>query len=311
MKILLTGGTGFIGSYVVKALSDNRHEINILARNPGKIHALHNLPGVTITRGEINDYDTIGKQVKGMDAVIHIGLNYKESAVEMLKGDTLGSVYLFEQAAREGVKQIIYTSSTAVVDFLYMTKEGRGFKGTVDETMKSKPVTFYGATKSATEDYLMAMTYRYPVKANIIRPGYIFGQSVMEGAPSQADTRFKDIVAGVLANEDIELDKNDGTQFLFAGDLAKVYTAILEKDINRETFFALSNRFVTWEEIAGTAIELCHSSGRVILKDTGIPDEPVLFDVNRLTNLIGGTFDNREYIKEHISYWINTLRRVK
>lgn len=48
MNIFLTGGTGFIGSYVTKRLSDSDHTITVLTRNPGKVPALKNLPGVSM-----------------------------------------------------------------------------------------------------------------------------------------------------------------------------------------------------------------------------------------------------------------------
>jgi UDP-glucose 4-epimerase len=53
MKIFLTGGTGFIGSYVVKELSDHGHSVEVLARNPNKVPSLADLPGVKITAGDL------------------------------------------------------------------------------------------------------------------------------------------------------------------------------------------------------------------------------------------------------------------
>ncbi len=308
MKIFLTGGTGFIGSYVAKALSDAGHEILILARNPNKVPALHKLPGISMIEGEINDYSAIARSLKGMDTVIHVGLNYRDGAVEMLQGDTQGSVYLFEQAAKSDIKQMIYTSSTAVVDFLYMTDDGKTYKGEINEEMRMRPATYYGATKAATEHYLMALSYQYPVKINIIRPGYIFGNPGVPGAPVQPDNRFKNIVKNALENKDIELVKNDGTQFLWAGDIAGVYLALLESNLNRETFFALSTRFTTWEHIARTAVEMCHSTSRIIITDKGYDDNPRLFDVSKMKNMLGLEFDNLETLKEHISFWIKMLK---
>ena len=55
MKIFLTGGTGFIGSYAVKALVDTGHQLTILARNPQKVPKLYELPGVRIIHGTITD----------------------------------------------------------------------------------------------------------------------------------------------------------------------------------------------------------------------------------------------------------------
>ena len=62
----------------------------------------------------------------------------------------------------------------------------------------SRPAS-YGATKRATEAYLMAATHRTAMRGNIVRPGYTFGNPVVPGATMQSDTRFKDIVANAKA----------------------------------------------------------------------------------------------------------------
>ena len=115
MKIFMTGGMGFIGSYIVKMLIDNGHEVTVLARNPDKVPAFKNLPGVNILKGGLADFDLIEKKLPGHDACIHNALGWGDTAVEMLKNDTLCSVFIFEKAAASGVKQLIYTSSTAAL----------------------------------------------------------------------------------------------------------------------------------------------------------------------------------------------------
>ena len=64
MKIFLTGGTGFIGSHVVKELSDNQHEIILLARNVKKVPALGMLKGVQLVEGNIAESHTYEKYLK-------------------------------------------------------------------------------------------------------------------------------------------------------------------------------------------------------------------------------------------------------
>ena len=111
MKIFLTGGTGFIGLHVVKELSDNQHEIIVLARNTRKIPALEKLKGVQLIEGNIADSNTYKNYLKGTDTLVHIALHWGDSADEMLLNDTYSSVQLFELAAKAGIKEIIYTSS--------------------------------------------------------------------------------------------------------------------------------------------------------------------------------------------------------
>jgi len=248
MKVLVTGGTGFIGSYIVMELVHLNHNVTILARNPNKVMALHKFKNIEIIKGDITDTKLFEQIVKGKDACIHIALNYtKEIGWEVLMDDTLPTVFLMGTAVKANVKHFIYTSSTAANDSLYMAPEEEKDKTikSVTSTTKQHPATFYGATKAASENFLMAQSYLSPMRVNIIRPGYTFGNPVAEGGSIQGDKRFENIVKSALRNEKISFVKNDGTQFIWAGDLAKLYSKVLESRFNRKTYFGLSRKFTT------------------------------------------------------------------
>ena len=305
MNILLTGGTGFIGSNVLKLFSDKGHTVTVMARNTDQVPALKHLPGVSIVKAGIHDYDAIKDLVKGKDAVVHIALDYADGAVNMLKHDTLGSVNLFEESGKAGVKQIIYTSSTATLDFLYMTEYGwKNFGGkTVDENTKPYPTTCYGATKAASEVYLMAVSHEQNLRVNIIRPGYIFGNPVVPGADSQPDQRFRSIVESAKRGEDVNVVKNDGTQFLSANHIAQVYDAVLNDNCQRETYFALGSKFISWEEIAQYAISSLKSKSKLIVEDKGYSPGYNMFGVSKIEKTYGLNFNNEwDMIKEHVDY---------
>jgi UDP-glucose 4-epimerase len=286
------------------------NEIKILARNTLKIPELAELPGVQLLKGEIHEANKISAYLKGTDACIHIALHWGDSAVEMLRKDTHSSVQLFELAARSGVKKIIYTSSTAVNDWLYMDESSRagGDKNTVSEESKPQPVTFYGASKGAAELYLNAIAFQYKIKHNIIRPGYTFGNPVVRGSNIQADQRFANLVHKALKGEDIELIKNDGTQFIWAGDLAKIYLAILDSGQSGKTYFGLGNKFITWEAIALKAISMVRSTSKIKIKDLGWPDRPALFQVAAIKRDFGFSFPSWDRIVEHLNYYISIAK---
>jgi UDP-glucose 4-epimerase len=305
MNIFLTGGTGFIGSYILKALSEKGHIITVLARNPDKVPALKILPGVKMVEGEIDDADVIAESVKGKEVCIHVALHWGETAREMLLRDTYASVQLFELAVKAGVKEIIYTSSTAVNDWVYMDEISRaeGEKNTVFENTKARPVTNYGATKGATELYLNAIAFEHKIKCNIVRPGYTFGNPAVEGASMQSDLRFRKIVQSALLNTDIEVIRYDGTQFIWAGDLAKIYLATLESNVNGMMYFGLGNRFISWEKIAAEAKVKLNSRSKIVVNDLGWPEKPALFDVSAIQRDFGFSFDSWERIRKHIDYY--------
>jgi len=309
MNIFLTGGTGFIGSYVTLELVKHNHKVTILARNPNKIPEFQKINQLELVEGELSDTDLLEKLIIGKDACILIALNYSEQKTgwEVLKDDTLPTVFMSNIAARENVKHFIYTSSTSANDSLY-SEEADELKEKikiVDTKTKQHPATFYGATKAASENFLIAQSHLSPMRINIIRPGYTFGNPVAEGGRTQADTRFQNIVKKAFNNEPIPLTKNDGTQFIWAGDLAKLYIKVLHSSVNRKTYFGLSKNFTSWYEIAKEAIKKCNSKSKIILENKGWSEEPLMWDVSDMSLDFGLEFDPWEKIKEHLDYYIN------
>lgn len=312
MKIFLTGGTGFIGSYIAMELVKEGHEVTVLARDKNKVPALNNVNQIIIIQGDLADHELIEKHIVGKDAVLLVALKYtKNTGWEVLTDDTLANVRISDIATKAGVKHFIYTSSTATNDHVYMVEQNKleGLFKTVDTTSKQHPATFYGATKAATENFLMAQSYLSKMRINIIRPGYVFGNPIVEGANIQADKRFYDIVNSAINNEPVKVIKHDGTQFIWAGDLAKLYIEILESTVNRKTFFGLSKSFVSWEKIANEAIKMCGSSSQVVLEDKGWDEDGTFFDVSDMKQEFNLEFHPWNKIVEHIDYYIKSKKK--
>ena len=306
MNVFLTGGTGFIGSYVAVSLCEEGHTVTILARNPDKIPALKKYLNVTFVKGDITDRALLKSCVTGMDACIHVALNYTRSTgVEVLSDDTLPTVALADACITAGVKHFIYTSSTAVNDCFYSGCDDVAQLGVkqVTNATRPRPATLYGATKAASENYLMALSYRSGMRMNFIRPGYVFGNPVIPGAPTQPDRRFADTVKAAAAGDTISVVKNDGTQFIWAGHLAELYRAVLAGDVNRKTYFGLSARFISWERIAHEALRQTGINGTIEVVDKGYDEGGLFWDVSEMEGDFGLKFDPWEKIVDHVAYW--------
>jgi hypothetical protein len=74
MLVFLTGGSGFIGHWVVKQLLGRGHHLRLLIRNPTKIPSLRTMDGVTIVEGTLYDRDVMEKALTGCGACVHIAL---------------------------------------------------------------------------------------------------------------------------------------------------------------------------------------------------------------------------------------------
>lgn len=291
MRIAVTGATGFIGSHLCVHLAKEGHRVVATGREPGKVPALGDVPGIELARGDLAEPSTWGPALAGCDALVHVALGWGDTGLEMLRADTEGSVRLFQAAVDAGVRKIIYTSSTAACGEMSALNR---------EDAACRPTDFYGATKAATESYLRAFGHSKGIQVHIVRPGYIFGEPVVDGARSQPDTRFRDLVRAVARGEEVHLVKHDGTQFLHAGDIAEVYVALLTHDRSPSLHYALSSRWASWEEIAVEAARLAGKPLRLVLEDRGYGETPYLFDVKRIREDFGLDFGNEERLRGHL-----------
>ncbi|MDR2629482.1 MAG: NAD(P)-dependent oxidoreductase [Spirochaetaceae bacterium] len=312
MKIFITGGTGNIGQYVTKTLLEAGHELVAYTRTPERIPQFGKQKHLTPVKGNILDLEIMGKALRGCDAVIHIALGWGNTPVEMLDHDTRVTVFLLEKAEQAGVKNFIYTSSTAVF--------GRNQDG-ADETTFCTPDDLYGSTKAATEKYLTGFRQYYTgqgvrgavvkIRRNIIRPGYTFSNPAYEGGASQSDTRFRDIARSILKGETLVISEYDGTQFISSAQIAQVYLKLVESELDEEIFLALGASFTSWADIARMGIDLVPgTAARVIPPEGEVKRRPAHVKVDKLKRVFGFSFDAAEELREHLRWNIDRERKV-
>ncbi len=312
MKVFVTGGTGNIGQYVVKALLAAGHSVVLYTRTPRRIPALCDQPGITAVAGNMLELEKLKAGLAGCDAVVHIALGWGNTPVEMLDHDTRVTAFLAQEAERVGVKNFVYTSSTAAMGV---------FHDGIDETAPCLPGDLYGATKAASEAYLIGFKQYYTgqgvrgakvaMRRNIIRPGYTFSNPAYEGGASQSDVRFRDIARQVLKGEDLVIGDNDGTQFLSSGQIAELYLRMVESELNEQIVLGLGATWTSWAEIARTAVELVPTStSRVLAPDGDVAREPELVCVDKMERLFGLRFDATEALREHVQWNLDRERLV-
>jgi UDP-glucose 4-epimerase len=311
MKIFITGGTGNIGQYVTRALLDAGHSLVLYTRTPERIPGIGKEKNVSLVKGNILELGVMRRALAGCDALIHIALGWGNMPLDMLDHDTRVTVFLLEQAEEAGLKNFIYTSSTAVYG---SNQDGAG------ETSMRTPVNLYGATKSASEVFLLGYRQNYGgqglpaekvrIRRNIIRPGYTFSNPAYEGGASQSDKRFRDIARAVLKGEDLILSDYDGTQFISAAQLARLYLKLVESDLNEEIFNGLGEIFTSWAEIARWTIACVPETKSKVLPPAGETPRPLVHThVEKMKQIFGLSFDASAELKEHIRWNVDRERR--
>jgi uncharacterized protein YbjT (DUF2867 family) len=116
MKIVVAGGTGFLGRHIVKALIDRGHEVTVLGRNPDRAATIPELAGANATRADVTDVATLRGRFEGAQAVVG-AVQFPNHPVEVpRKGltydnyDRKGTENLIAEAQRAGVERFLYMS---------------------------------------------------------------------------------------------------------------------------------------------------------------------------------------------------------
>lgn len=149
-RLLVTGGAGYIGSHVVRQLLASGYSVRVFdSLKNGHKEALPE--NVEFVQGNILDFQSVQKALKGMDAVLHFAayIEAGESMQDPLKffeNNFQGSVTLLEAMRHEDVKKIVFSSTAAIY--------GEPEYVPIDENHPKKPTNIYGLTKLQIEKVL-------------------------------------------------------------------------------------------------------------------------------------------------------------
>ncbi len=113
MKVLVTGGTGFIGPHVVHALRAHETEVRALVRNPSRATRLAAW-GVELAAGDVTDATSLRAACEGVDTVVHLVSIIKGSRAEFERVMTMGTRALVTEAQEAGVRRFVLMSALGV-----------------------------------------------------------------------------------------------------------------------------------------------------------------------------------------------------
>jgi nucleoside-diphosphate-sugar epimerase len=174
MRILITGGTGFIGSSLARRLLEAGHEVRLLSliNTPAEAANARVLAerGAVLVEGSVADRDLQTRALEGVDVVHHIAAVMREADVpDSVFWDTnVGATKDLLRASRErGVGRFVYCSTMGV------TGDVRGRR--VDESTPHRPKDIYQRTKSAAELWVLGQARTDGLGATAVRPADVYG----------------------------------------------------------------------------------------------------------------------------------------
>ena len=174
MKVLVTGGGGFVGSNLARALVERGDEVRVLDNfSTGNRANLADLVGeLEIVEGELRSYERVHAATRGVEVVFHQGAlpSVPRSVQDPLTTSAVnveGTLNVLLAARDEGIRRVVFASSSSVY--------GNSDELPRVETQNPDPISPYGVSKLAAERYCVSFARVYPLQTVALRYFNVFG----------------------------------------------------------------------------------------------------------------------------------------
>lgn len=226
MKILIFGGSGFIGSHVLDVAVAHGFQVRVFDR--GRETYRPSPAGIEFVRGDFGDTTAMAEALTGVDFVFHfvsttVPTTANLDPVADIEGNLVNTVKLLELMRSKGVRRLLYLSSGGTV-------YGVPTQDLVTEDHPLRPISSYGIVKVAIENYIRLESAQHGLDAVILRPSNPFG-------PRQGHGGTQGIIGTYMSrharDETMELwgDGSIVRDFIHVRDLARLCVACAETGI--------------------------------------------------------------------------------
>lgn len=247
MKIIVIGGTGHIGTYLVPRLVRAGHDVTCVSRQlstPYKLESEWNaVERVSIDRGQAEQDGTFGEQIKGIGGEVIIDLiSFTPQSTAVLVEAVMGKVQHFIHCGT-------------------MWVHGHSEQVPTVEHQERKPICSYGANKAKIETYLLSLNRQKGFPATILHPGHISGPGWLPINP--AGHLDPEVFIKLARGEEIFLPNfgMETVHHVYADDVAQAFQKALE---NREASIGESFHVVSEQALTlrGFALAVAKWYGR-------------------------------------------------
>jgi nucleoside-diphosphate-sugar epimerase len=230
MRVLVTGGTGFVGAWTAKAIHDAGHEVRFLVRNPTRLTTSAAAIGVDTSdhvTGDITDLASVQRALDGCDAIVHaaaVVATDPRQADEMLATNVDGARNVLGSAVDAGLDPIVHVSSITAL-----------FAAGLDTMHADLGITGgrdgYGRSKAAVDRYARELQ-RDGAPVAITYPGMVLGPG--------AGTQFGEVADGVetIVKGRLVPGSDAGWTVIDVRDLAAIHLALLTPGVGPRRFMA-------------------------------------------------------------------------
>ena len=259
MKVLVTGGAGFIGSHIVEHFQ-GRADVVVLDNFRSGFES--NLRGLQheLIRGSILDRELVRRAMDGVDFVFHLAamISVPESMqkpIECVEINTVGTLTVLEEAARAKVKKLVLSSSAAIY--------GNNPETPKRETMAPEPRSPYAVTKLDGEYYCKMFADEGRVQTACLRYFNVFGPR--QDPKSQYAAAVPIFIDRAVKNEPITI-YGDGEQtrdFIYVKDIAAANAFFATQTSATGVFNVAYGQRITIRDLAVTICQLTGSKSEI------------------------------------------------
>jgi UDP-glucose 4-epimerase len=264
MKIVITGGAGFIGSHFAQYFSERGDDVHVIDNlRSGYKKNIENLD-VKFHEGSITDAELVNSVLEKAEVVINLAalVSVPESILkprETVEINVNGTLNVLEAARKFCVGKVIHASSAAVY--------GDNPEQPKRVSMKPEPKTPYAITKLDGEYYLRMYAEEYGLNTTSLRFFNVYGPR--QDPKSQYAAAIPIFIHNAVTGKDITIfgDGEQTRDFVFVKDVVRAGVAAIEFGGHGEVFNVATGKSVTINEIAKTILEITGSKSKIVYLD--------------------------------------------
>jgi nucleoside-diphosphate-sugar epimerase len=266
VRVLITGGTGFLGCHLARRLVRDGHAVRLLDLQP--LDARDLVGAVEVIGGDVREASAVDRAVKGTDVVVHAAaaLPIQRSRGRIFGVNVAGTATVLEWCLRHDVRRVVFISSTAVY----------GVPREVPETEDTplRPLGWYGESKAAAER-LCEEFGRRGLSINILRPKTILGPERLGVFQLWFEAIYRGKRVFLLG------EGNNRFQLLAVEDAVEAIWRAAHCDLSGAVLNLGAAEFGTWRDDLGAVIDAAQSAARLTSLPAG-PAQALLWALEQL-----------------------------
>jgi UDP-glucose 4-epimerase len=293
MKVLITGGSGFIGSYLAEKLLSQGHHVVVISNtlNPTNLSGINGIQSnfklINCNYFKNPDWDFLLKDIEVVYHLLWTSLprNSFDLAIQDIETNVVHSLALLNACVKNKVKKFVFTSSGGTVYGITGNEK-------IKEDRIKNPISNYGLTKLMFEKYLELYQYQYGLKYAILRISNVFGE---RQNPEKKQGVISTWIDKIIKNKEIEIWGD--------GSIIRDYVYVKDVVESIELAGTLSQENEIYNVGSGFGISL--NELLQILNNT-LSLHPKVIYLNKHSNDVPFNILDISYIKEKLGWYPKT-----